>query len=183
MDFSLRDKLTTALGMPSKPTCYIQQVWDGYKRHMSGKIIETQLPESVHLLDENFPYWIKLQWLNPNTNKWEDAPQALVVPQLESRIFSDEGYRLEDPRRARMLPHMPDLLKRLDSIHKKHPDCKIRGDYVYVQAQKNQLKVAFTMLDARIAKVIVVSSFHVSRSWLSKNVNPLSLYNKTKATP
>ena len=62
-----------------KVTCYIQQVYDQYKRSMSGMQIETPLPETVHLCDENFLYWIKLQWHNPTTNSWHDASLPLLA--------------------------------------------------------------------------------------------------------
>jgi hypothetical protein len=148
---------------------------------MAGKVIETPLPQRVHLCDENFPYWIKLQWQNPKNQQWEDASPAIVLPLLESRSFSDEGYRLWDPRRSRALLNIPHLLRDPDHIFR-NENIDIRGDHLYVQTHRNHLKVAFTLYDGRIDKVILVSSFQTEWSWVKKRVKSAAVYSKIKAT-
>lgn len=183
MSGDLKEKLAAALGVKVKPTCYIQQVYDLYKRSMSGKQINTPLPETVHLCDDNFIYWIKLQWHNPTTNTWHDASPANALPLLAAGTFDEKGYRLEDPRRARVLPHLPNLLRLPEKIYANCRCDKIRGKHVYVQEYKGQLKVAFTLYDPRLDKVIVVSSFWTTKNWLARCVKEPPLYTKKKATP
>lgn len=177
----LKEKLEAALGVKAKPTCYIQQVFNQYERSMSGMKIDTPLPEKVHLCDENFTYWIKLQRHNPDTNTWQDASSAIVLPLLKAGNFDQNGYRLEDPRRARVLPHLPTLLRLPERIYLNCHD-QIRGKHVYVQEYKGQLKVAFTLHDPRIDKVIVVSSFWTTKNWLARCIKDPPLYEKKKAT-
>lgn len=90
----LREKLAVALKLNITPRCEVQQVFDLYKRSMSGKQVTTPLPETVHFRDENFPYWIKLQWHNPETNSWQDASPTIVLPLLEAGTFDEKGYTL-----------------------------------------------------------------------------------------
>jgi len=78
MKRSLKDQVAAAVSIHVKSE--IQKIFDQYKRHMSGKIIETPVPESVHLCDENFPHWIKLERQNPETGRWEEAYSEIVVP-------------------------------------------------------------------------------------------------------
>lgn len=183
MSGDLKETLAAALKVEIKPTCYIQQVYDLYKRSMSGMKIDTPLPETVHLCDENFAYWIKLQWHNAKTNTWHDASAAIVLPLLEAGTFDEKGYRLEDPRRARVLTHLPNLLRLPEKIYENLLCKRIRGKYVYVQEHQGQLKVAFTLYDHRIKKVIVVSSFWTSKNWLARCVKEPPVYTKKKATP
>jgi hypothetical protein len=186
MSGDLKDKLAAALKIKVNTACYIQQVYDLYKRSMSGMQIKTPLPETVHLCDENFVYWIKLQWHDPKTNSWHDASPAMVLPLLEAGTFDEKGYRLEDPRRARVLPHLPTLLRLPERIYENvrcHGRKCIRGKHVYVQEYKGQLKVAFTLYDPKIDKVIVVSSFWTTKNWLATCVEEPPLYQKKKATP
>ena len=165
--------------------CYIQQVFDLYKRSMRGMEIESPLPEKVHLRDENFPYWIKLQWHNPQTKSWQDASPAIVIPLLDAGKFDEKGYRLEDPRRARVLPHLPTLLRLPDWIYENQRFCRggIRGKYVYVQEHQGQLKVAFTLHDPRLKCVVVTSSFWTTKNWLKRCVKEPPIHTKKKATP
>jgi len=184
MSGDIKEELAKALKLESKPTCYIQQVFDQYKRSASGKLITTPL-EVVELCDENFVYWIKLQWHNPDTNSWHDASPAIVLPLLLAGKFDEKGYRLEDPRRARVLTHLPNLLRDPEKIYE---NCRcgrggIRGKYVYVQEYKGQLKVAFTLHDLRLGKVIVVTSFWTTKNWLARCVKEPPIYAKKKATP
>lgn len=181
----LKDELAAAAAaLEIKPACYIQQVYDQYKRSASGKQIKTPL-ETVELCDENFIYWIKLQWHNPATNSWHDASPSAVLPLLASGQFDEKGYRLEDPRRARVLTHLPNLLRDPEWIYE-NVRCGrggIRGKYVYGQEHKGQLKVAFTLHDPRIKKIIVVTSFWTTKNWLARCVKEPPLYRKKKATP
>jgi hypothetical protein len=179
----LKEALATALGGKAKPACYIQQVFNQYKRSMSGTKIDTPLPETVHLCDENFIYWIKLQRHNPETNSWQDASSTIALPLLQAGTFDQTGYRLEDPRRARVLPHLPTLLRLPELIYLNCRCKEIRGEHVYVQEYKGQLKVAFTLYDRRLDKVIVVSSFWTSKNWLARCVKEPPVYTKKKATP
>jgi hypothetical protein len=181
----LREKIAAALKITIKEPCYIQRVFDLYKRSMSGKQITTPLPETVHFCDENFPYWIKLQWHNPETNSWHAASPAVVLPLLEAGTFDDRGYRLEDGRRARVLHHLPNLLLLPERIYENRRCEKgnVRGKHIYVQESEGQLKVAFTLHDPRIEKVIVVSSFWTTKNWLARHAKEPPLYNKKKATP
>jgi hypothetical protein len=181
MSGDLRDKLAAALKLKIGPKCYIQQVYDLYKRSMSGMQITTPL-ETVHLCDENFVYWIKLQWHNPQTNSWHDAAATVVLPLLDAGTFDEKGYRLEDPRRARILTHLPNLLRLPERVYE-NAHKGIRGKYVYVQEYKGQIKVAFTLHDQRLKKVIVVSSFWTTKNWLARCVKEPPIYDtKKKAT-
>jgi hypothetical protein len=184
MSGNLKDQLAAALKLEIKPTCYIQQVFDHYKRSVSGKQIVTPLPETVDLCDENFIYWIKLQWHNPATNSWHDASPSAVLPLLMAGKFDEKGYRLEDPRRARVLTHLPNLLRDPEWIYENMRCGRggIRGKHVYVQESKGQLKVAFTLYDPRLKKIIVVTSFWTTKNWLAHCVKEPPVYTKKKAT-
>jgi len=183
MSGDLKEKLAVALDLKITPKCHVQQVYDLYKRSMSGMRIDTPLPETVHLCDENFPYWIKLQRHNPETNSWHDASASIVIPLLDAGTFDEKGYRLADPRRARVLPHLPNLLRLPEWIYENGRCGKgaVRGKYIYVQESKGQLKVAFTLHDPRINKVIVVSSFWTTKNWLARCAKEPPLYQKKKA--
>lgn len=185
MSGDLREKLAAVLKIRIVQPCYIQQVFNTYKRSMSGMEIETPLPEKVHLRDENFPYWIKLQRYNSQTKSWHDASASIVLPLLEAGTFDERGYKLEDPRRARVLPHLPTLLRFPDWIYENGRCGRggIRGTYAYVQEHKGQYKVAFTLHDPRLGCVIVTSSFWMTKNWLKRCVKEPPIYTKKKATP
>jgi hypothetical protein len=102
---------------------------------------------------------------------------------LESGKFDEKGYRLEDPRRARVLHHLPNLLRLPEKIYLNCRRDHIRGKHIYVQEHEGQLKVAFTLYDPRSSKVIVVSSFWTSKNWLARCVKEPPVYTKKKATP
>lgn len=174
-----------ALKLKITPKCRVQQVFDLYKRSMSGKHVTTPLPEIVHFRDENFPYWIKLQRHDPRTNSWHEASPSIVLPALEAGTFDEKGYRLGDPRRARVLHHLPNLLTLPEWIYKNGRCGKggVSGDHIYVQEYRGQLKVAFTILNRRVDQVIVVTSFWTSRSWLKCCIKGPPVYEKKKATP
>jgi hypothetical protein len=182
MTSDFRRKLATALGIEQpKPECHVQNVYNDYKRHLAGKVLETPLPERVHLCDENFPYWIKLEWMNPKTGSWQAASPAIVIPLLEVSAFKEEEYRLTDPRRARQLLNIPHLLRNPDSIHPNRT-AAIRGDHAYIQTYRGHFKVAFTLHDTKLNKIILVSSFQTTKKWIEKNVKHPPAYTKTKAT-
>jgi hypothetical protein len=188
MGRDLKDQLAAALGVEPKPESKFQKIYDMFKQYLSGRVIKSPLPEEVHLLDENFPYLIKLQCLNPANNTWQDASPAIVLPLFEARIFEDSGYRLEDPRREKWLPNLPNLLRSPEFIYENHRHERsgngqngIRGRYIYAQHQQGQIKVAFTLHDPRLNKVIVVSSFKVTPAWLARCTNNAApIYTKTK---
>ena len=173
---SLKEQLAAVAG--EKKSCgkdsQIQEIFDRYKQEMSGKIIETRVPESVHLCDENFPHWIKLQRQNPDTGCWEDAYAAIVVPLLQAGQFTDEGYRMADPRRAPALPYVPHLLKRPDTIRRRED-----GDHFYFQRYRHYFKVALTRLNEQTGQVILVASYP-TESMASYEGFEL-IYDKTKA--
>jgi hypothetical protein len=115
----------------------------------------------------------------------DDASPSVVLPLLRAGTFDEKGYRLEDPRRARVLTHLPNLLHDPEWIYE-NVRCGrggIRGKYVYVQEYKGQLKVAFTLYDKRLKTVIVVTSFWTTKNWLAHCVKEPPLYTKKKATP
>lgn len=184
MSGELKHKLTIALDLKIAPKCNVQKVYDLYKRSMSGMQITTPLPETVHFRDENFPYWIKLQCHNPDTNSWRDASATIVLPMLDAGTFDEKGYRLGDPRRARVLHHIPNLLRSPEWIYENGRCGRggITGKHIYVQEHKGQFKVAFTLCNERIDKVILVTSFWTTKSWLNQCVKGDPLYQKKKAT-
>jgi hypothetical protein len=77
---------------------------------MSGMQINTPLPETVHLCDENFPYWIKLQRHKPETNTWVDASPSIVLPLLEAGIFDEKGLVFNANNIASVLQRRPDIV-------------------------------------------------------------------------
>jgi hypothetical protein len=192
MSSDIKQALEKALGTASKAEPKPQQdnefqrIFDIFKKTLSGKIIKTPL-EEVHILDENFCYLIKLQWKNPKTNQWQDTSPSIVLPLLEARILDATQYRLEDPRRARALPSLVYLLGKPEFIYENCRHGKnggIRGKHVYVQHHsKGQVKVAFTIYDPRLRKVVPVSSFIVTQGWLDRCTDKKPpIYCRTKAT-
>lgn len=153
----------------------VQIIFDQYKERMSGKIIQTPLPENVHLCDENFPHWIKLERRNPQTGRWEEAYADIVVPLLQAGQVSDDDYRMADPRRAPALLYVPHLLRRPDTIRRRQD-----GDHFYFQKYRHYTKIALTRLNERTGNVILVSSYPTQslRSYEDFEL----IYDKTKAT-
>ncbi len=107
MSGDLKEKLAAALGVKVQPVCHVQQVYNQYARSMSGMKIETPLPETVHLCDENFTYWIKLQRHNPDTNTWQDASSAKVLPLSKAGTFDQNGYRQKTHAEHEFCPIFP----------------------------------------------------------------------------
>jgi hypothetical protein len=182
---TLKQALTEALKIERE--CLIQEVWNHYAKHMSGKVIPTPLPEDVHLLDENFPYWLQLQYRDPVTGEFKDAAASIVVPLLKGAgNFDDSDYRMHDPRRARTLPNLPRLLTDPDHIHEnlRHGNRGtkgvIRGKHVYVHERTEDVLVGFTVYCERNKKVVLVSAFQVSRAWLASCAKQPPVYTKAK---
>ena len=152
----------------------VQSIFQEYKTHLAGGTICTPLPEEVHLLTENFPYWIKLEMLDPsNGTRWIPAKSSVVIPALEKGNFNQTGFRFDESR-AKALLYIPSLLEGPNCIHKNlryhahRGQGGIRGDHVYVAYHGPKTrKVAFTMLDRRLNKVILVSSFWSFKKWVA----------------
>ena len=176
-------KLAEALGIePMKPPCPVQELFNQYKKHLDQHVINSPLPEAIHLLAENFPYWIKLEYPDlANPGKWIGAKANIVAPMLEQGIFDQTGFRFDETR-ARALFHVPALLQRPNCIHRnlrKHDfrgEGGIKGDYMYVAYYKKQRKVAFTLKDPRLDKVILVSSFWTNKKWVRECADQPTIY-------
>ena len=175
MDSDFGQKLATAIGVEVPEICEVQKLYIEYKKHLSGKIIKTPLPEEVHLRDENFLYWIKLLTPDPlNLNVWIEAKASKVIPMLEAGNFDQTGYRF-DKRRAGSLMNIRGLLCNPNCIHEnlrkhvKRGQGGIRGDFMYVEYHhKRQRRVAFTVRDKDdpANDVILVSSFWSRHDWV-----------------
>lgn len=171
---SFSDKLAAALNLPPvAPPGPIQLKFNEYRKHLRNRVIKTPLPQDVHLLDENFLYWIKLEYPDVNVQgNWIGAKASVVIPLLEQNAFNETGFRMDDPR-SLSLSHIPNILQTPNCIHinlrnhAKRGQGGIRGDYMYVSYYgKKQRKVAFTLLDPDLAKVILVTSFWTYRKWV-----------------
>jgi hypothetical protein len=175
MDSEFSKKLVAALGVePVKQPCPVQQLYDRYKKHLHAFIIESPIHERIHLLPENFPYWIKLENPDPtNIKEWIGAKANVVVPLLEAGGFDQTGFRIDDSR-ARALFHIPDLLRSPNCIHRnlrhaERGDGGIKGGHMYVAYyRKKGRKVAFTFADPNIGKVVLVSSFWSNKKWIAE---------------
>lgn len=174
MDSDFCKKLAAALGIePVKPPCPVQELFNRYKKHMDGRVIKSPLPEEIHFLAENFPYWIKLENPNPaNLKQWIPAKSNIVVPMLEKGTFDQTGFRFDESR-ARALFNVPELLQTPNCIHRnlRNHECRgeggIKGDYVYVKYYgKKSRKVAFTVTSPIRGVVILVSSFWSYGKWV-----------------
>ncbi|HET9184073.1 MAG TPA: hypothetical protein VFP59_18245 [Candidatus Angelobacter sp.] len=183
MTGDLKDKLAAALRIEVKPVCEVQRLYNEHKKFLSGKVIKTPLPEHVHLLDENFPYWIHLENQDPVRNgAWISTKANVVLSDLEAGIFDQNGFRF-DAQRARSLSYLPVLLRNPHCIHVnlRHHDERgdggIRGHYMYVEYHhKKTRKVAFTLRDDRIGKIIVVSSFWTYKKWVQECAESPAVY-------
>jgi hypothetical protein len=176
---SMSEKLAAAAAALGIPTITapgpIQVVYNRYKKHLHLRVIDSPLPEKVHLLSENFLYWIKLEYPNPDMpGKWVQAKPSVVIPMLENGTFNETGFRI-DEKRANALFNLPNLLARPNCIHGNLRNQEerglggIKGDHVYVAYHGLHTRtVAFTRFDPDIKKVIVVSSFSVSKEWVAR---------------
>jgi hypothetical protein len=173
MNDDLREKLAAALGVATNPICEVQRLYNDHKKYLSGKVIKTPLPEQVHLLDDNFPYWIHLENPDPTRpEEWISAKSNIVVAQLEAGTFDQSGFRYEQGR-SRALLNIPVLLKNPNCIHVnlRHHAYRggggIKGNHMYVECHgKRTRKVGFTLYDQVIDKVVLVSSFWTYKKWV-----------------
>jgi hypothetical protein len=184
MPSDFRDQFAAAVGVPASPLSEVQRLYNEHKKFLSGKIIKTPLPEDVHLLDENFPYWIHLQVPDlTRPGEWVSAKPCVVLPLLEKGIFDDTGYRY-DERRARSLSYIPTFLRNPHCVHvnmshiDRRGDGGIRGDHMYVEnlKKKNVRKVAFTLFDERLQKIVLVSSFLTYKRWVDERAQIPATY-------
>jgi hypothetical protein len=174
MDSDFCKKLAEALGIePMKSPCPVQELFNRYKKHMDGRVIKSSLPEEIHLLAENFPYWIKLENPNPaNLQEWIPSKSNIVVPMLEKGNFDQTGFRI-DERRAKALFNIVELLQAPNCIHtnlRNHEfrgEGGIKGEHMYVRYYgKKTRKVAFTATNPRRGVIILVSSFWTNAKWI-----------------
>jgi hypothetical protein len=183
---SFSDKLASALGVPKiNPPGPIQRKFKEYKKHLRNLAILTPLPETVHLLDENFLYWIKLE--HPDVHhptEWIKANAKQVIPMLEAETFDETGFRMDESR-VLALPHIPALLSNPNCIHVnlRHQaygaNGGIRGHYIYVSYYgKKQRKAAFTLFDTKLGKVVLISSFWTHRKWVRECALSPAIYTK-----
>jgi hypothetical protein len=180
------EKLALALGIePVKAPGPIQTLFNRYKKHLDGRIVCTPLPEQVHLLAENFLYWIKLEYPNlAEPGKWISARAGIVLPMLEEGTFDETGFRIDESR-ARALFNITQLLASPNCIHKNLRNHQhrgqggIKGDHMYVTYHgRRTRKVAFTRFDPKLRKVILVSSFGVSGGWVAKCADMPAVHTK-----
>lgn len=188
MDSEFCQKLANALGLESvPPPCPVQQLFNRYKKHLDNRIIATPLREDVYLLAENFPYWIKLDNPNPaDLIEWIPAKSNIVVPMLEAGIFNQTAFRF-DRSRADAIFNIPEILQSPDCIHKnlRNHHCRgdggIKGDYMYVKYYgKKKRKVAFTLFDPKLQKVILSSSFWTNKKWVEMCAHMPAIYERGK---
>lgn len=185
MGGDLRKELAAALDVVIRPVCEVQRVYNEYKKHMSGKVIQTPLPEQVYLRDDNFPYWLHLEMQDPaKPGDWIGAKSNIVVPMLDAGIFDDAAFR-HDPTRGRALLYVPTLLRNPNCIHVnlRHIDCRgdggIRGNHMYVEYYpKKKRKVAFTLFDEQTQRIILVSSFWTFKKWVRECGQTPAVYVK-----
>lgn len=185
MSGDLRDTLAAALGINVKAIGRVQRAYNDHKKHLSGKALTTPLPEVVHLLDENFPYWIKLENPDPSRpGKTIGAKSNLVIPMLEVGDFDDTGY-IFDETRVKSLLNIPALLRNPNCIHRnlRHAERGhggIKGLHVYVEyLRHNVRRVAFTAPCPRLGVTVLVSSFYTKAAWIRDCADNPAIYIKT----
>lgn len=173
MDSDFCKKLSAALGIePVPPPCPVQLLFNRAAKFLHGRVLKSPL-EEIHLLAENFPYWVKLENPNPtDVKQWIPAKSNIVVPMLEAGIFDQTGFRF-DKSRADALFNIPELLQTPNCIHKnlRNHACRgeggIKGDYIYVRYYgAKRRKVAFTTTNPLLKKVILVTSFWANKDWV-----------------
>jgi hypothetical protein len=172
MSGDLRTSLANALGMEVKPLGKIQGLYNQHKRFLSGKVIKTPLPEEIHLLDDNFPYWIKMETPNPSiAGESAGVTAKVIIPMLDKGDLDDAGFTF-DEKRANALLNLPTLLRNPNCIHVnlRHADRGqggIQGRYVYVEYFKgNTRKVAFTTYNELRKLNVLVTSFWTYKGWV-----------------
>jgi hypothetical protein len=130
-------------------------------------------------------YWIKLEYPDThNPGEWIGANATAVIPLLEKGIFNETGFRMDESR-VLALPNIPQLLASPNCIHvnlrhqNKGGIGGIRGHHIYVAYYgKKKRKVAFTLFDTKLGKVILVSSFWSYRSWVRDCTHSPAIYVK-----
>jgi hypothetical protein len=175
---SLSDKLAAALGIAVPGP--VQELYNRYRKHLEPIVVSTPLPEEVSFLPENFPYLIQLENPNPaDTVEWVPAKASEVLPPLIARQFDQTGFRFEELR-ANALFNLPDLLRKPNCIHKnlRHGLVGgISGDFMYVGYYgKKKRKVAFTIRNQKLNKIVVVSSFWTYKSWVKDCADNPAIY-------
>lgn len=190
MDSDFCKKLAAALGIePIPPPCAVQELFNRFKKHMDKRVIQSPLPEQIHLLAENFPYWIKLENPNP-TNVLETIPAKsnVVVPMLEAGTFDQTAFTYDESR-ARALFNIPEILQSPNCIHRNlrnhesRGEGGIKGDYMYVRYyKKKSRKVAFTTTNPIRGVVILVSSFWSYGKWVEECAEMPPIYLRANCT-
>jgi hypothetical protein len=172
----LKEELAKVLVAEQTLLSGTQYLYNKYKKDLCGKPFSTPLPEEVLFCPDNFPYLIHLQVMDSATGKFIEAKAKKVVPLLEKGAFDDTEYCYGDPRRARELFNLPNLLLSPDYIypnarHGSKRNCgDVRGEHIYVIQSRNakQLKVGLTLFDKRLGKSILVSSFFTNWNWINR---------------
>jgi len=169
------------IGLGIKPICEVQRLYNEHKKFLSGKVIKNAV-EEVHLLDVNFPYWLKLQNEDPSRPKeWIGAKAGIVIPLLEAGQFDDSNFRF-DPKRAKALLDLPNLIRNPNCVHAnlRHADRGkggIQGRYIYVAYYKgNQRKVGFTTFNKNLNVNVLVTSFWTDSGWVADCAEPPAIY-------
>ena len=186
----LKDELVKVLSVEQRLICRTQYIYNRYKKDLCGQTFTTPLPEQVLFCPDNFPYLIHLQARDPNTGNFIEAKANKVIPLLDKGIFDDADYCYGDPRRARELFNLPNLLLNPDYIfpnarHGSKRNCgDVRGEHIYVVQSRNakQIKVGLTLFDKRLDTSILVSSFFTNWNWLNRCTNGASCkYDKNNS--
>jgi hypothetical protein len=184
---SFADKLAAALALPPPiPPGPVQIAFNTYIKQLVGQVVRTPLPEDVHFLEENFPYLIQLENPDPsNPSEWVPAKASFVVPLLQKGNFNENGFRF-DARRAHDLVYLPDFLRKPDCIHRnlRHGlEDGISGHHMYVKClRKRHRKVAFSIRNDRVGKVVVVSSFPSYKNWVAECAEMPARYARAGCT-
>jgi len=172
---------------PERP-CPVQSIFNRFKKFLNGRIIRTPLPEDVHLLAENFPYWIKLENRDPsNPSNWIPSRVGEVLPLLKRGVFNQTGFRFDWTRANNLfaiayLLEAPNCIHRNLRHHRRRGQGGIRGDHIYViYHNKKRRKVAFTIHDPRIGKVVLVSSFFANKNWVRECVESPAIHVRSDA--
>src|ERR1017187_8905908 len=117
MGSDFREKLAAAIGVEAPKICEVQKLYHAHKKYLSNRVIAAPLPQKVHLRDENFPYWIKLENPDPSRlGEWVGAKANIVVPLLEAGIFDQKDRRFDEAR-GKALLSIPELLRNPNCIH------------------------------------------------------------------
>ena len=180
------NKFTVTVGGDHRDhPCPVQAIFNRFKKFLDGRIIRTPLPEDVHLLAENFPYWIKLENRDPSKPaNWVPSRVGEVLPLLRRGVFNQTGFRFDWTRANELfaISHQlesPNCIHRNLRHHQKRGQGGIRGEHIYVvYYKKKRRKVAFTIHDPRIGKVVLVSSFYTNSNWVRECVETPAIFSR-----